>query len=171
VIPRFVLDELHAVANSSDPHKQARGRRGIETLNLLRKIKHIDIRTPESDIAKKQDVDAKLVFLAQSMRAKLLTTDFNLAKMAEFHGVQWLNLNVLSKALRPELVLGEWLEVELIKAGKDEGQAVGYLEDGSMVVVNNARTLVGQQVHVEISSVLPSAGGKMIFARLVSEGE
>lgn len=169
VIPQFVLDELHAVANSSDPHKQARGRRGLETLNSLRKIKHIDIRTPESDIAKKQDVDAKLVFLAQSMRAKLLTTDFNLAKMAEFHGVQWLNLNVLSKALRPELILGERLEVELVKPGKDEGQAVGYLEDGSMVVVNNARTLVGRLVHVEISSVLPSAGGKMIFARLVSE--
>jgi uncharacterized protein YacL len=169
VIPRFVLDELQAVANSSDPHKQARGRRGIETLNALRKIKHIDIRTPESDIDKKQDVDAKLVFLAQSMRAKLLTTDFNLAKMAEFHGVHWLNLNILAKALRPEMVLGERLEVELVKSGKDEGQAVGFLEDGSMVVVNNARTLIGRQVHVEIGSVLPSAGGKMIFARLVSD--
>jgi uncharacterized protein YacL len=169
VIPRFVLDELHAVADSSDPHKQARGRRGIDTLNLLRKIKNVDIRTPESDVAKKQDVDAKLVFLAQSMRAKLLTTDFNLAKMAEFHGVHWLNLNVLAKALRPDLIIGEQLEVELVKPGKDEGQAVGYLEDGSMVVVGNARTLIGRQVHVEITSVLPSAGGKMIFARLVSE--
>jgi len=169
VIPRFVLDELHAVADSSDPHKQARGRRGIDTLNLLRKIKNVDIRTPESDVAKKQDVDAKLVFLAQSMRAKLLTTDFNLAKMAEFHGVHWLNLNVLAKALRPDLIIGEQLEVELVKPGKDDGQAVGYLEDGSMVVVGNARTLVGRQVHVEITSVLPSAGGKMIFARLVSE--
>lgn len=169
VIPRFVLDELHAVADSNDPHKQARGRRGLETLNALRKIKHIDIRTPESDISKKQDVDAKLVFLAQSMRAKLLTTDFNLAKMAEFHGVHWLNLNMLAKSLRPELVLGERLEVELVKPGKDEGQAVGYLEDGSMVVVSNGRLLVGRHVHVEIASVLPSAGGKMIFARLVSE--
>ncbi len=169
VIPRFVLNELHAVADSSDPQKQARGRRGLETLNALRKIKHIDIRTPESDIAKKQDVDAKLVFLTQSMRAKLLTTDYNLAKMAEFHGVQWLNLNTLAKALRPELVLGERMEVELVKPGKDDGQAVGYLEDGSMVVVSNARQLVGRQVHVEIASVLPSAGGKMIFARLVSE--
>lgn len=169
VIPRFVLDELHAVADSSDPHKQARGRRGLETLNALRKINHIDIRTPESDITKKQDVDAKLVFLAQSMRAKLLTTDFNLAKMAEFHGVHWLNLNTLAKALRPELVLGERIEVELVKPGKDEGQAIGYLEDGSMVVVSNGRQLVGRQVHVEIASVLPSAGGKMIFARLVPE--
>jgi len=169
VIPRFVLDELHAVADSSDPHKQARGRRGLETLNALRKIKHIDIRTPESDLTKKQDVDAKLVFLAQAMKAKLLTTDFNLAKMAEFHGVHWLNLNTLAKSLRPELVLGERLEVELVKPGKDEGQAVGYLEDGSMVVVSNARQFVGRLVQVEIASVLPSAGGKMIFARLVSE--
>jgi len=171
VIPRFVLDELHAVADSADPHKQARGRRGLETLNVLRKIKNIDIRIPESDVTKQQDVDAKLVFLAQSMKAKLLTMDFNLAKMAEFHGVHWLNLNLLSKALRPELILGNQLEVELLKPGKDESQAVGYLEDGSMVVVNNARLLIGRQVHVEISSVLPSAGGKMIFARLVSESK
>ena len=170
VIPRFVLDELHAVADSSDPHKQARGRRGLETLNLLRKINNVDIRIQESDVAKKQDVDAKLVFLAQSMKAKLLTTDFNLAKVAEFHGVHWLNLNVLAKALRPELIIGERLQVELVKTGKDEGQAVGYLEDGSMVVVAGARSLMGRQVHVEISSVLPSAGGKMIFARLVPEG-
>jgi uncharacterized protein YacL len=169
VIPRFVLDELNAVANSSDPHKQARGRRGLETLNNLRKILNVDIRIPESDVAKKQDVDAKLVFLAQSMKAKLLTTDFNLAKMAEFHGVYWMNLNVLAKALRPELIIGELLDVELVKPGKDEGQAVGYLEDGSMVVVSGARTFIGSQVHVEIASVLPSAGGKIIFARLVSE--
>jgi uncharacterized protein YacL len=169
VIPRFVLDELHAVADSSDTHKQARGRRGIQTLNELRKIKNIDIRTPESDVAKKQDIDAKLVFLAQSMKAKLLTTDYNLAKMAEFHGVLWLNLNVLAKSLRPELILGERLEVELVKPGKDEGQAVGYIEDGSMVVVNNARTMIGRHVQVEIASVLPSAGGKMIFARLVQD--
>ncbi len=171
VIPRFVLDELHAVADSSDPHKQVRGRRGLETLNVLRKIKNVDIRIPESDVAKKQDVDAKLVFLAQAMKAKLLTMDYNLAKMAEFHGVHWLNLNVLAKALRPELILGDQLEVELLKPGKDEGQAVGFLEDGSMVVVNNARAFIGRQVHVEISSVLPSAGGKMIFARLVSAAE
>jgi uncharacterized protein YacL len=169
VIPAFVLNELQSVADSADAHKQARGRRGLDTLNALRKIKHIDIRTPESDIAKKQDVDAKLVFLAQTMRAKLITTDYNLAKMAEFHGVQWLNLNALSKALRPEIVIGERMEVELVKAGKDDGQALAYLDDGSMVVVNNARTLIGSQVHVEITSVLPSAGGKMIFARLVSE--
>lgn len=168
VIPRFVLNELQAVADSAEPHRQARGRRGLEVLNELRRIKHLDIRIPESEVSKRTDVDAKLVFLAQSMRAKLLTTDYNLAKMAEFHGVPWLNLSQLAKALRPEVTLGETVEVELVKPGKDEGQAVGYLEDGSMVVVAAARSLIGQRVSAEIVSVLPTAGGKMVFARLVS---
>ncbi len=167
VIPRFVLTELQAVADSTDPQKQARGRRGLEVLNQLRRLKHLDIRIPESEVTKRADVDAKLVFLAQSMRAKLLTTDYNLAKMAEFHGVQWLNLNLLAKSLRPELMIGETIEVELVKPGRDEGQAVGYLEDGSMVVVGAARALMGQRVAVEITSVLPSGGGKMVFARLL----
>ncbi|MDO8543642.1 MAG: TRAM domain-containing protein [Opitutaceae bacterium] len=169
VIPRFVLNELRAVADSNDPLKQARGRRGLEVLNELRRIKNVDIRITESVVSKREDVDAKLVFLAQSMRAKLLTTDYNLAKMAEFHGVQWLNLNALAKSLRPELMLGERIEVDLVKPGKEDGQAVGYVEDGSMVVVNNGRPHIGQRVHAEIVSVLPTAGGKMIFARHVGE--
>jgi uncharacterized protein YacL len=171
VIPRFVLNELRTVADSSDPHKQARGRRGLEVLNELRKIKNLDIRITESEVAKREDVDAKLVFLAQSMRAKLLTTDYNLAKMAEFHGVPWLNLNSLAKSLRPELMLGERLEVDLVKPGKEDGQAVGFIEDGSMVVVNAARHHIGRRVQAEIISVLPTAGGKMIFARHVGEAE
>lgn len=168
IIPRFVLDELQRVADSPDPHKQARGRRGLEVLGELRKIKNLEIRVAESEVSKQQHIDAKLVFLAHSMRAKLMTTDFNLAKMAEFQGVPWLNLNQLSKALRPELVLGESVEVELVKAGKEEGQAVGFLEDGSMVVVNSARNHLGKRVHAEIISVLPTGGGKMVFARLQS---
>lgn len=168
VIPQFVLKELQTVADSTDPLKQARGRRGLDVLNALRRIKHIDIRVPESEVSKRTNVDAKLVFLAQSMKAKLLTTDYNLAKMAEFHGVQWLNLNQLAKSLRPELMLGETIEVDLVKPGKDEGQAVGYLDDGSMVVVGEARNLIGQRVSAEIVSVLPTGGGKMVFARLVS---
>ena len=171
VIPRFILNELRAVADSSDPHKQARGRRGLEVLNELRKIKHLDIRITESEVTKREDVDAKLVFLAQSMRAKILTTDYNLAKMAEFHGVPWLNLNALAKSLRPELMLGEQLEVDLVKPGREEGQAVGYIEDGSMVVVNDARAFIGRRVQAEIISVLPTAGGKMIFARHLPPAE
>jgi uncharacterized protein YacL len=169
VIPRFVLTELQSIADSADPQKQARGRRGLDVLTALRRIPNLDIRIPESEVTKRQDVDAKLVFLAQSMRAKLLTTDYNLAKMAEFHGVAWLNLNLLAKAMRPELALGESVEVDLVKPGKDEGQAIGYLEDGSMVVVANARAMIGHRVAGEIVSVLPTAGGKMIFARLVGE--
>ncbi len=165
VIPRFVLRELQGVADSADPVKQARGRRGLDVLNELRKLKHLDLRIHESE-AKPGEVDAKLVFLAQAMKAKLLTTDYNLAKLAEFHGVPWLNLHTLAQALRPELVVGETLEVELVKPGKEDGQAIGYLEDGAMVVVNGGRAALGQRVSAEIISVLPTAGGKMVFARL-----
>jgi uncharacterized protein YacL len=170
VIPRFVLEELQRVADSPDPTKQARGRRGLEALGELRRLKQLDLRIHESE-AKSSEVDAKLVFLAQSMRAKLLTTDYNLAKLAEFHGVSWLNLNTLSKAVRREMLLGETLEVELVKPGREEHQAVGYLDDGSMVVVQQARAFLGRTVTTEITSILPSAGGKMIFARLVGPNE
>ena len=171
VIPQFVLKELQSVADSQDPMKQARGRRGLEVLSELRRIKNIDIRIVESEVSNRQDVDAKLVFLAQSMKAKLLTTDYNLAKMAEFQGVPWLNLSQLSKALQPGVIVGETFEIELLKAGKEEGQAIGYLTDGSMVVVGQARHHVGRRVVVEIASVLPSAGGRMIFARMLRPAE
>ena len=169
IIPSFVLSELQEIASSSDPLKQARGRRGLDVLNELRKIKHIDIRIHQSEVVRRQDMDAKLVFIARSMRAKLLTTEVNLAKMAQFHGVTWLNLHALEKSLRPALVLGETIELDLVKSGKDEGQAVGYLADGSMVVVNNSRAFIGKRVTVEITGVLPTAGGKMIFSNLLGE--
>jgi uncharacterized protein YacL len=171
VIPRFVLKELQTVADSQDPIKQARGRRGLEVLAELRAIKKIDIRIIESEVSRRDEVDAKLIFLATSMRAKLLTTDYNLAKMAEFQGVPWLNLNSLAKSLQPELMLGENIEVDLVKPGKEEGQAVGYLQDGSMVVVTGGRALMGRRANVEIVSVIPSAGGKMIFARVPTDGD
>ncbi len=169
IIPTFVLNELQAIADSPDPVKQARGRRGLQVLNELRAIKHIDIRIHQSEVARREDMEAKLVFLAQSMRAKLLTTDTNLATMAKFQGVSWLNLHALEAALRPELVIGESVAVELLKPGKEDGQALGYLPDGSMVVVNNGRAFVGKRVTAEIIGVLPSAGGKMIFANLLGE--
>ncbi len=167
IIPQFVLKELQLVADSTDPVRQARGRRGLEVLNELRRIKNIDIRVVESEVANRQDADAKLVFLAQSMKAKLLTTDYNLAKMAEFQGVTWLNLSELTKALQPGVIVGEIFELDLTKPGKEEGQALGFLGDGSMVVVSHARQFIGQRVMLEITSVLPSAGGRMVFARLV----
>lgn len=171
IIPTFVLSELQAIADSPDPVKQARGRRGLQVLNELRAIKHIDIRIHQSEVARRQDIEAKLVFLAQSMRAKLLTTDTNLATMAKFQGVSWLNLHALEAALRPELVIGESIALELVKPGKEDGQALGYLGDGTMVVVNNGRAFVGKRVTAEIIGVLPSAGGKMVFANLLGEVE
>ena len=171
VIPTFVLNELQAIADSPDPVKQAAAAAGLQVLNELRAIKQLDIRIHQSEVARRQDIEAKLVFLAQSMRAKLLTTDTNLATMAKFQGVTWLNLQALETALRPELVIGESIAVELVKPGKEEGQALGYLPDGSMVVVNNGRAFVGKRVTAEIIGVLPSAGGKMIFANLLGEVE
>ena len=171
IIPTFVLGELQAIADSPEPVKQARGRRGLQVLNDLRAIKQLDIRILPSEVARRQDMDAKLVFLAQSMRAKLLTTDTNLATMAKFQGVSWLNLHALEAALRPELVIGESLAVELLRPGKEDGQALGYLPDGSMVVVNNGRAFVGKRVTAEIIGVMRSAGGKMVFANLLGEAE
>ena len=170
IIPRFVLEELQKVADSSDLGKQARGRRGLEVLSALRRLKQLDLRIHESD-AKSEEVEAKLVFLAQSMKAKLLTTDYNLAKMAEFHGVFWLNLNALAKSMRRDLLVGEPIEIDLVKTGREEHQAVGYIEDGSMVVVEEARAMVGSRVTARITSILPSAGGKLIFARLTGPNE
>ncbi|MDQ5979311.1 MAG: hypothetical protein QG602_2285 [Verrucomicrobiota bacterium] len=169
IIPTFVLNELQQVADSPDPVKQARGRRGLQVLNELRAIKHLDIRIHPSEVSRRQDIEAKLVFLAQSMRAKLLTTDTNLASMAKFQGVAWLNVHALEEALRPELAIGESIAVDLLKPGKDEGQAVGYLPDGTLVVVNSGRAFVGKRVSAEIIGVLPSGNGKMIFANLLGE--
>ena len=167
VVPRFVIKELQAMADSMDAHLQARGRRGLDTLGELHKIKNLDLRIHESELAKKADFDAKLVFLAQSMRAKLLTANYSLTKLAEFNGVVCLSMADLGKSLRPELVAGEVIDVELVKPGKEEGQALGYLDAHAMVVVNHGRAYIGQVVTVQVISVLPSSAGKMVFAQLV----
>jgi uncharacterized protein YacL len=167
IVPRFVLDELHRIADSADPQRQAKGRKGLDSLNALNALGHIDIRIHESDVSKRQNVDAKLIFLAHSLKAKIITTDVNLAKLAKFDKVDWLNIYALAKALNPEMNIGETLDIELVKAGKEQGQAVGFLNDGSMVVVNDAISLIGGTVNVEVQSILPSAGGKMIFAKVL----
>lgn len=164
LIPRFVLDELQGIADSSDLVRKEKGRKGLEVLNRLRKMKHIDLRIHESDVPRAEAVDSKLVFLAEAMKAKLLTTDYNLAKLAEFHGVEWLNITSLVKALNQEVSVGTRVSVELVRPGKDAGQAIGYLPDGSMLVVNDGRSQIGKEVRVEVDSVVPSSGGKMVFA-------
>lgn len=168
VIPQFVLRELQLVADSSDTLRRARGRRGLDVLGALRRIKNLDLRIHESD-AKRGEIEAKLVFLATSMKGKLLTTDQNLAKMADFHGVVCLNPGELGRALQPNYLAGDIIEVDLVKPGKEEGQAVGYLPDGSMVVVNDAKTAIGSRASAEIISVMPSGAGRMIFARHLLE--
>jgi uncharacterized protein YacL len=127
-------------------------------------MKHVDLRIHESDVPDRDAVDSKLVYLAETLKAKLLTTDYNLAKIAEFKGVEWLNITALIKALNQEVSVGSRLSVELVRPGKDSGQAIGYLPDGSMLVVNNGRKWIGKEVSVEVDSVVPSAGGKMVFA-------
>ena len=164
IIPRFVLDELQAIADSSDAGRKEKGRKGLDVLNRLRNMKHLELRIHESDVPDRDAVDSKLVYLAESMKAKLLTTDYNLAKLAEFHGVDWLNITSLVKALNQEVSVGTRVSVELVRPGKDAGQAIGYLPDGSMLVVNNGRQWIGQEIRVEIDSVVPSSGGKMVFA-------
>jgi len=167
VIPQFVLRELQIVADSADSGRRLRGRRGLDVLGALRRIKHLDLRIHESD-AKRGEIEAKLVFLASSMQAKLLTTDQNLAKMADFQGVVCLHPGDLARALQPAYAVGEIIEVDLVKPGKEEGQAVAYLPDGSMVVVNEARAVIGTHASAEIISVMPSGNGRMIFARYLT---
>jgi uncharacterized protein YacL len=167
VIPRFVLQELQAVADSPEPHRSQRGRRGLEVLGELRQIKNIDLRINESE-TKRGEIDAKLIFIASSSKAKLMTTDQNLIKMASFQGVVCLNPRDLARAVQPVYEIGEVIDVEVVKPGKEEGQAVGYLNDGSMVVVNDALSHVGQTVCAEIISLLPSGAGRIVFARLLT---
>jgi uncharacterized protein YacL len=170
VIPRFVIDELQGIADAREPARQARGRKGLDVLNRLRAIQNVDLRVVESDVSKGATAEEKLVFIAQSMKAKLLTTDYTLAQRAQFQGVPWLNINNLAKALHSEVQAGERLSVDLVKPGREAGQAVGYLADGSMVVVENGAPMIGKTVEIEVGSVLPSAGGKMVFARMVERG-
>ncbi len=168
VIPTFVLQELQGIADSSDTRKKERGRKGLRAINDLKSMHWLDIRIHEVDMKDNEKVDDKLITLSKSMRARLLTTDYNLAQLAQFHGVEWLNLNELSQALIPDIDIGQTLNIELVKEGKEPNQAVGYLSDGSMVVVNDARNHLGKKIVVEISSIIPSAGGKMIFADIVN---
>jgi len=165
LVPRFVLRELQSIADSTDPLKRTRGRRGLEMLNELRTQAHVDVRIHEEEIQGIADTDAKLVKLAQFIGAKVLTTDYNLNKVAELQGVSVLNVNELAQALRSAVLPGETLEVKPIKEGKEHNQAVAYLEDGTMVVVENGRHLIGQTVRGLVTSVLQTAAGRMVFIR------
>jgi len=164
-IPRFVLRELQAVADSTDPIKRSRGRRGLEVLNQLRQLSGVDVRIHEEELPGIAETDAKLVKLAQMLGTRIITNDYNLNKVAEFQNVSVLNVNELAQALRPVVLPGETLDVKPIKEGKEHHQAVAYLDDGTMVVVENGRALIGQTVRGLVTSVLQTAAGRMVFVR------
>ncbi|RKY32465.1 MAG: PIN domain nuclease [Candidatus Omnitrophota bacterium] len=166
VIPRFVLRELQQIADSTDAIKRQRGRRGLEILNMLKKETNIDLSLHEEDLPDIPEVDMKLVKLAKVLNAKVLTVDFNLNRIASLHGVKVLNINELANALKPVVFPGEEMFIKLIKEGKEYNQAVGYLDDGTMVVVEEARKQIGHEVKVIVTSVLQTQAGRMIFTKL-----
>jgi len=166
VVPRFILRELHLLADSSDGIKRARGRRGLDILKQLQRNPRIEVKIHENDIPEIKEIDGKLVELARRLNAEILTNDYNLNRVAELQKVRVLNLHELSKALRPVILPGEQLNLKLVKEGREPDQAVGYLEDGTMVVVQRARRHLGQEVEVVIESVLQTAAGRMAFAHL-----
>lgn len=169
IIPRFVLRELQQIADSADPIKRNRGRRGLDMLNKIRKAGNIEVKIHEEDFPDIRDVDAKLIKLAKTLNAKVFTNDYNLNKIAELQGVAVLNINELANALKPVVVPGEVMEAKIVKEGKEYNQAVAYLDDGTMVVIDNARHLIGQTAKVVVTSVLQTAAGRMIFAKLESQ--
>ena len=168
LVPRFVLRELQQIADSSDAIKRQRGRRGLEILHNIQKDNTLDITIHEEDFPDTPDVDAKLVRLARLLEAKIFTLDFNLNRVAELQGVKVLNLNELANALRPVVFPGETMEVKLIKEGKEYNQTVGYLDDGTMVVVEDSRSLINTNAKVVVTSVLQTQAGRMVFAKLQS---
>ena len=166
IIPKFVLRELQQIADSSDPIKRQRGRRGLEILNTIQNEPGMDITIHEQDFTETSEVDAKLVLLAKLLEAKILTVDFNLNRVASIQGIKVLNINELANALKPVVFPGEVMHIKLIKEGKEHNQAVGYLDDGTMVVVEDARRLIGQDVKVAVTSVLQTQAGRMIFTKI-----
>jgi uncharacterized protein YacL len=167
VIPQFVLKELQQVADSADSLKRNRGRRGLDILQKIRKMSGIDVTISEIDFPDVREVDLKIIELAKNLSAKIVTNDFNLNKVAQLRGVQVLNINELANALKPVVLPGEFMRVFILKEGKEYNQGVAYLDDGTMVVVDNARKLIGKNVDVTVTSVLQTTAGKMIFGKAI----
>ncbi|MCS7233402.1 MAG: TRAM domain-containing protein [Synergistetes bacterium] len=165
LIPRFVLNELQYVADSTDPMKRSRGRRGLDILTKIQKEGKDRVRIYEDEVDGKS-VDEKLITLAKKLNAEIITTDYNLNKVANIEGVRVLNINELANALKPLVLPGEELEVQIIREGKESGQGVGYLDDGTMVVVEEGRSYIGKVVELQVTSVLQTAAGRMIFGKI-----
>lgn len=165
IIPQFVLRELQLVADSADSMKRNRGRRGLDILSRIQKNPELHIRIVEEDFPQVRDVDMKLLELAKHLHCKVVTNDFNLNKVAQIHGVEVLNINELANSLRPVVLPGELMKVFILKEGKEQNQGVAYLDDGTMVVVDNARKMISKTIEISVTSVLQTTAGKMIFGR------
>jgi uncharacterized protein YacL len=167
VIPQFVLKELQLVADSSDSMKRNRGRRGLDILQKIQKMAGVDVTISDVDFPDIREVDLKLIELARTLQGKIVTNDFNLNKVAQLRGVEVLNINELANSLKPVVLPGELMKVFILKEGKEYNQGVAYLDDGTMVVVDNARKMIGKTIDVVVTSVLQTTAGKMIFGRFI----
>jgi len=165
VVPQFVLRELQQVADSSDSLKRNRGRRGLDILQRIQKMAHVQVQIVETDFPEVREVDLKLIELAKRLSGKIVTNDFNLNKVAQLRGVAVLNINELANSLKPVVLPGEVLRVFVLKEGKEAGQGVAYLDDGTMVVVDQGKRAIGRTIEVTVTSVLQTTAGKMIFCR------
>jgi len=171
VIPQFVLRELQLVADSADPLKRQRGRRGLEVLQRIQKMQHLDVQIAEDDFPHIADVDLKLIELAKRYDAKIVTNDFNLNKVATLQGIEIMNVNLLANALKPVVLPGEAMRVFILREGKEYNQGVAYLDDGTMVVVDGARKMINKTIDISVTSVHQTTAGKMIFGRYDDRGE
>jgi len=170
VAPQFVLRELQQVADSTDSLKRNRGRRGLDILQKIQKMANVHVQIVETDFPEVKEVDLKLIELARKMSGKIITNDFNLNKVAQLRGVQVLNINELANSLKPVVLPGEIMRVFVLKEGKEPGQGVGYLDDGTMVVVDQGKRALGKTIEVSVTSVLQTTAGKMIFCRWLESG-
>ncbi|MGA2242576.1 MAG: TRAM domain-containing protein [Verrucomicrobiota bacterium] len=166
VVPRFVLQEIQQIADSSDPIKRARGRRGLEMLNRLQHNARTEVRIHDGDFPDEPEVDTKLVHLAHNLNARLYTNDYNLARIAQLQKISYVNLHEVAKCLKVILLPGETLQLKIVREGRDKGQGIGYLPDGTMVVVNNGQSHVGQQVEVQVQTLLQTGAGVIVFAEI-----
>jgi uncharacterized protein YacL len=169
IVPQFILQELQYIADSPDPLRRTKGRRGLDILHRIQKLANVKVKIVEEDFPKIKEVDAKLIALARIFNARIITNDFNMSKIAQLQGVSVLNINELSNILKPVVLPGEPLKLFIAKEGKEHNQGVAYLDDGTMVVVENARRLIGKSADLIVTSVLQTTAGRMIFARVKEE--
>ncbi len=171
IIPKFVLNEIQALADSRDHIRRSRARRGLDVLEKLKTISEINLKSTDRDFPKANGVDEKLILLAKEIKGAIITTDYNLNRVSRIEGIKVLNVNDLANALKPVFLPGEKLKIAIIREGKEKGQGVGYLPDGTMVVVSNGKKHIGKEIEVEVTSILQTSSGRIIFTDPIDEGE